>query len=46
LKLMREQRAHGVLLHPSIMPALEGWARKLDVAIPPALAPSATVGAG
>jgi LDH2 family malate/lactate/ureidoglycolate dehydrogenase len=43
LKLMRDQRAHGVLLHPSIMPALESWARKLDVAIPTALAPSATV---
>jgi len=33
----REQSAHGVALHPTIMPALESWAQKLDAMPPPAL---------
>jgi LDH2 family malate/lactate/ureidoglycolate dehydrogenase len=32
LRLYREQRANGVVLHPSIMPALAPWAQKLGVA--------------
>lgn len=32
--LAREQRDRGVALHPSIMPALEPWAKKLGVAFP------------
>ncbi|MEO8484888.1 MAG: Ldh family oxidoreductase [Betaproteobacteria bacterium] len=34
LKLMREQLAHGVGLHPAILPALEPWAAKLGVTMP------------
>ena len=34
LKLMREQREHGVELHASILPALQPWAAKLGVAMP------------
>ena len=30
----REQSAHGVALHPTIMPALAPWARKLGVTMP------------
>jgi LDH2 family malate/lactate/ureidoglycolate dehydrogenase len=37
LKLMREQLARGVALHPSILPALEPWAAKLGVAMPRAI---------
>jgi L-lactate dehydrogenase len=37
LKLMREQRAQGVALHPTIMPALGAWAKKLGVAMPEAV---------
>jgi L-lactate dehydrogenase len=33
----REQLAEGVLLHASILPALEPWARRLQVAMPAAL---------
>ena len=35
LRLYREQRASGVALHPSIMPALAPWAQKLRVPPPP-----------
>ena len=35
LALMREQREHGLGLHPSILPALAPWADKLGVALPP-----------
>jgi hypothetical protein len=31
---LREQRAQGVALYPTIMPALEPWAEKLDVVMP------------
>jgi hypothetical protein len=31
---LREQRAHGVALYPTIMPALVPWAKKLGVAVP------------
>ena len=34
LKLMREQRTHGVALHPTIVPALAPWAAQLGVALP------------
>lgn len=34
LKLMREQLATGVALHPAILPALEPWAAKLGVEMP------------
>jgi L-lactate dehydrogenase len=34
LKLMREQRTRGVVLHPTILPALVPWAAKLGVALP------------
>jgi len=34
LALMREQLAQGVVLHPTILPALEPWAAKLGVAMP------------
>jgi len=34
LKRRREQRANGVALYPSIMPALEPWAEKLGVGLP------------
>jgi L-lactate dehydrogenase len=34
LRMMREQRANGVALEASILPALERWAAKLDVAMP------------
>ncbi len=37
-KLMREQLANGVALYPGIMPALQTWARKLEVDVPQALA--------
>jgi L-lactate dehydrogenase len=35
LALMREQREHGLGLHPSILPALAPWADRLAVALPP-----------
>ena len=38
LKLMREQRARGVVLYPTIMPALGAWAQKLAVSMPVAIA--------
>ena len=41
LKLLREQTAAGVALYPSIIPALESWARKLGVTPPPSLRRSA-----
>lgn len=41
LKLAREQRAQGVVLHPAILPALEPWAKKLGVSIPQPLAAAA-----
>jgi LDH2 family malate/lactate/ureidoglycolate dehydrogenase len=34
VRLMREQRQHGVELHASILPALEPWAEKLAVPMP------------
>jgi L-lactate dehydrogenase len=34
LKLMREQLASGIALHPTILPSLEGWAGKLGVPMP------------
>ena len=34
LARLREQRAHGVALYPTIMPALAPWAEKLGVAVP------------
>lgn len=34
LKLMREQLATGVALHPAILPSLEPWAAKLRVEMP------------
>jgi LDH2 family malate/lactate/ureidoglycolate dehydrogenase len=37
LKLMRDQIARGVALHPSILPALATWAGKLGVPMPAAL---------
>ena len=37
-KLMREQRAQGVVLYPSIMPALEPWAKRLGIDVPAPLA--------
>jgi L-lactate dehydrogenase len=36
LARMREQRDNGVELHPTILPALAPWARKLGVAMPAA----------
>jgi L-lactate dehydrogenase len=33
----RDQQAHGVALHPTIVPALAPWAAKLGVALPDAL---------
>lgn len=35
--LMRQQRAEGVTLHPGIMEALQPWAEKLKLSLPPAL---------
>ncbi len=35
LQRYREQSVHGVALYPTIMPALEVWARKFGVAVPP-----------
>lgn len=35
LAALREQQASGVMLHPTIMPALLPWARKLGVEPPP-----------
>jgi L-lactate dehydrogenase len=35
LALAREQRERGVALHATIMPALQPWARKLSVDLPP-----------
>lgn len=37
MKRRREQLAKGVALYPAIMPALEPWATKLRVALPPVL---------
>jgi len=37
MKRRREQHANGVALYPAIMPALEPWATKLNVALPLAL---------
>lgn len=37
LRRRREQRANGVALYPTIMPALAPWAEKLGVASPPPL---------
>ena len=34
LKLMREQLARGVELHPTILPALAPWSAKLGVPMP------------
>jgi LDH2 family malate/lactate/ureidoglycolate dehydrogenase len=45
MRRLREQRAQGVALYPSIMPALVPWATKLGVAPPRAFAP-ATPGSG
>ena len=39
MKRLREQRAHGVALYPTIMPALVPWAEKLGVDIPGRTAP-------
>jgi L-lactate dehydrogenase len=35
---LRDQRAHGIALYPTIMPALVPWAEKLGVVSPPPLA--------
>ena len=35
--LMEQQRVEGVTLHPGIMEALQPWAEKLKLALPPAL---------
>lgn len=37
LKLAARQREQGVVLYPSIMPALEAWAGKLGVPLPPTM---------
>ena len=37
MRRLREQRAHGVALYPTIMPALLPWAEKLGVPVPAAL---------
>ena len=37
LKLFREQTAKGVVLYPTIMPALSAWAAKLGVSVPAAV---------
>jgi LDH2 family malate/lactate/ureidoglycolate dehydrogenase len=34
LALAKQQRDKGLNLHPSVMPMLEPWARKLEVAVP------------
>ena len=34
MRRLREQRANGVALYPTIMPALLPWAEKLGVAVP------------
>jgi LDH2 family malate/lactate/ureidoglycolate dehydrogenase len=34
LELAQQQRDKGLNLHPSVMPMLEPWARKLEVAVP------------
>ena len=39
MKRLREQRAHGIALYPTIMPALVPWAEKLGVDIPGQTAP-------
>jgi L-lactate dehydrogenase len=36
MRRLREHRAHGVALYPTIMPSLVPWAEKLGVAAPPA----------
>ncbi|MEO8305976.1 MAG: Ldh family oxidoreductase [Betaproteobacteria bacterium] len=36
MRRLREHRAHGVALYPTIMPALVPWAEKLGVAVPKA----------
>ena len=46
MALMREQTAAGVALYPSIMPALQPWAKKLRVTPPPSTSPSATPSSG
>jgi LDH2 family malate/lactate/ureidoglycolate dehydrogenase len=46
LALLREQSAAGVELYPSIMPALEPWARKLGVTPPTSLRRSAAPSSG
>jgi len=38
MKRLREQRAHGIALYPTIMPALVPWAEKLGVVVPSPLA--------
>jgi len=43
MQRLRDHRAHGVALYPTIMPALLPWAEKLGVAVP---APLAATGAG
>jgi len=39
LARFRDQRANGVRLHPTVMPALAPWCDKLGVTAPPALKP-------
>jgi L-lactate dehydrogenase len=34
MKKYRDQQAHGIALHPGIMPSLHPWAEKLGVAVP------------
>ena len=36
MKLLREQRERGVVLHPTILPSLASWAEKLGVPMPAA----------
>jgi L-lactate dehydrogenase len=40
LARMREQRANGVALHPSIVPALSSWSQKLGASLPSVCSPA------
>ena len=45
-KKRRDQLAGGVMLNPEIMPALETWAKKLEIAVPAPLHPARQPRAG
>jgi hypothetical protein len=32
----RDQQAHGIALHPGILPSLQPWAKRLGVGVPDA----------